>query len=59
MLITKLNQYQIIFGKLWMKKRSLILNMRNDTLTFWLEHYQHMRILTYDKLLHVEKNRKY
>ena len=30
MLITKLGQHPIIFGKLWMKKHSVILDMKND-----------------------------
>ena len=41
MLITKLGQHQIILGKPWMKKHGVILDMRNDQLTFWPEHCQH------------------
>ena len=41
MLITKLGQHQIIFGKPWMKKHGAVLDMRNDQLTFWPGHYQH------------------
>ena len=41
MLITKLDQHQIIFGKPWMKKHDAVLDMRNDRLTFWPGHYHH------------------
>ena len=41
MLITKLVQHQIILGKPWMKKHGVILDMRNDRLSFWPGHYQH------------------
>ena len=41
MLITKLDQHQIILGKPWMKKHGVILDMRNDRLSFWPGHYQH------------------
>ena len=41
MLITKLGQHQIIFGKPWMGKHGVILDMRNDQLSFWPGHYQH------------------
>ena len=41
MLITKLGQHQIILGKPYMKKHGAILNMRNDRLSFWPEHYKH------------------
>lgn len=34
MLITKLNQYLIIFGKLWIKKHGVILNMSCNALIF-------------------------
>ena len=51
MFITKLGQHQIIFGKPWMKKHKVILDMRNDQLTFWPEHYQH-KTKPRAKLLH-------
>ena len=41
MLITKLSQHQIILGRPWMKKHGVILNMQNNQLSFWPEHYQH------------------
>ena len=41
LLITKLSQYQIILQKLWIKKHGAVLDMRNDWLFFWLEHYQY------------------
>ena len=34
MLITKLGQHQIIFGKPWMRKHGVILDMRNDQPSF-------------------------
>ena len=40
-LITKLGQHQIILRKPWMKKHGAMLDMRNDQLTFWPEHYYH------------------
>ena len=42
MLITKLGQHPIILEKLWMKKHGVILDMRNDRLTFWPEYCQHV-----------------
>ena len=41
MLITKLNQHQIILRKPWMKKHGAVLDMRNDQLSFWPGYYQH------------------
>ena len=49
MLITELGQHQIILGKPWMRKHGVILDMRNDRLSFWPGHYQHdvaLRFLT-------------
>ena len=43
MLITKLGQHQIILGKPWMKKHGVILDMRNDQLSFWPGHCQHTK----------------
>ena len=43
MLITKLGQHQIILGKPWMKKHGVILDMRNDRLSFWPGHCQHTK----------------
>ena len=42
MLITKLGQHQIILGKSWMKKHGVVLDMRNDRLSFWPGHCQHV-----------------
>ena len=41
-LITKLGQYPLIFGKLWMQKHNIIMNMSCDKLTFWSRHCQHL-----------------
>ena len=41
MLITKLGQHPIIFGKPWMKKHGVILDIKKNRLTFWPKHYQH------------------
>ena len=41
MLVTKLGQHQIILEKPWIKKHGAVLDMRNNRLTFWPEHYQH------------------
>ena len=46
MLITKLGQHQTILEKPWMKKHDVVLDMRNDWLTFWKRHYQHDVALT-------------
>ena len=43
MLITKLGQHQIILGKPWMRKHGVILDMRNDQLSFWPGHCQHTK----------------
>ena len=43
MLITKLGQHQIILGKPWMRKHGVILDMRNDRLSFWPGHCQHTK----------------
>ena len=61
MLITKLGQHPIIFGKLWIKKHGVVLDMRNDQLIFWPKHCQHFttpqHIATklYAKKPHAEK----
>ena len=41
MLITQLGQHQIILGKPWMKKHSVILNMQNNWISYWPGHYEH------------------
>ena len=43
MLVTKLDQHQIILEKLWIKKHGAILDMKNNQLSFWLGHYQHTK----------------
>ena len=43
MLITKLGQHPIILGKPWMRKHDVILDMRNDRLSFWPGHCQHTK----------------
>ena len=40
-LITKLGQHPLIFGKLWMQKHSVILDISCDKLAFWPRHCQH------------------
>ena len=56
MLITKLGQHQIILEKPWMKKHGVILDMRNDRLTFWPGHCQHTK--PHAKLSHAEELHK-
>ena len=51
MLITKLGQHSIIFGKPWIKKHGVILDTKNDQLTFWPRHCQ------YTKELHAKQPR--
>ena len=43
MLITKLGQHQIIFGKPWMRKHGVILDIKNDRLSFWPGYCQHTK----------------
>ena len=64
MLITKLGQHQIILGKPWMRKHGVILDMRNDRLSFWPGHCQHTKLHATSlyaeephAALHVEKPR--
>ena len=45
MLIIKLGQHQITLGKPWMRKHDVILDMRNDRLSFWPSHCQHTKEL--------------
>ena len=40
-LITKLGQHPLIFGKPWMRKHGVILDMSCDKLAFWPGHCQH------------------
>ena len=54
MLITKLDQHQIILGKPWMKKHGVILDMRNDQPSFWPGHCQHTKE-SHAKQPHAEK----
>ena len=56
MLITRLDQHQIIFGKPWMKKHGVILDMRNDRLSFWPGHCQHTKKAHVKKLHAKEPN---
>ena len=44
-LITKLGQYPLILGKLWMQKHDIIMNMSCDKLTFWSGYCQHLGFL--------------
>ena len=41
-LIMKLGQHLLIFGKPWMRKHGVILNMSCDKVTFWPRHCQHL-----------------
>lgn len=43
MFITKLGNYPIILGRLWMKKYKIIINIKNNSLAFWPGHYIHIR----------------
>ena len=61
MLITKLGQHPFILGKPWMRKHGVILDMRNDRLTFWPGYCQHMQPHTeplHAKQPHKELNAK-
>ena len=42
MLITKLGNYPLIFGRPWMKKHRVIINMTNNFLAFWPGHCTHI-----------------
>ena len=57
MLITKLGQHPIILGKPWMKKHGVILDMRNDRLSFWPGHCQHTK-KSHAEELHKKVNAK-
>ena len=52
MLITNLGQHLVILDKLWMKKHGVILDIRNDQLTFWPSHCQHVTTKAYAAELH-------
>ena len=43
LLIKKLRNYPIILGQLWMKKYRVIIDMTNNSLTFWLGYCIHIR----------------
>ena len=41
LLITKLGNHKLILGRPWMKRHGLILDMANDSFTFWPDHCDH------------------
>ena len=44
LLITKLENYKLILKKSWMKTHEILLNMINDSFTFWSNHCDHFDV---------------
>ena len=43
LLITKLGQYPMILGRLWIKKYGVLLDIINDSIIFSPKYYTHLR----------------
>ena len=42
LLITKLGNHPMILGRLWMEKQGVIIDITNNSLAFWPDHYTHI-----------------